>query len=66
MTTTSLVLFFITFSSIASAHTGMAQSSTLHHVLHIVIAVGLYLAMMAAGFYLLSKLPKPKRLRIKK
>ena len=44
----------------ASAHTGMEQSTTLHNAIHIITAVSIYLAMMGAGFYLLSKLPKAK------
>ena len=50
----------------ASAHTGMAQSSVMHYLLHSGITIGVYLAIMAAGFYLLRKMPKAKRVRIKK
>ena len=66
----TLILFIIfSFASMANtafAHTGMEQSSLLHNVLHISAAVGIYLAMMATGFYLLRKLPKAQRIRIRK
>ncbi len=61
-----LGLLGLALSSTASAHTGMSQYSLLHFVLHAFAAVGVYLAMMAGGFYLLKKLPKAIRIRIKK
>ena len=62
-----IILGIITFflASTASAHSGMDQSSILHITIHIVTTVGIYLAIMAAGFYLLNKLPKAKKQRIK-
>jgi len=57
-----LTLFLVTT---ASAHPSMDQSSILHIAIHIVTTVGIYLAIMAAGFYLLNKLPKAKKQRIK-
>ena len=44
-----------------SAHTGIEQSTILHNAIHIITAVSIYLAIIGAGFYLLSKLPKAKR-----
>ncbi len=44
-----------------SAHTGMEQSTVLHNAIHIITAVSIYLVIIGAGFYLLSKLPKAKR-----
>ena len=60
-----LVLFL---SNTAFAHTGMDQTSILHLAIHLVVPISIYLAIMAAGFYLIKKLPKPKvqRVRIKK
>ena len=62
-----LILSILTFflASTASAHSGMDQSSILHNTIHIVTTVGIYLAMMGAGFYLLNKLPKVKKQRVK-
>nr|AJG37985.1 hypothetical protein [uncultured Gammaproteobacteria bacterium] len=57
-----LTLFLATT---ASAHTGMDSSSLLHNTIHIVTTVGIYLAIMAAGFYLLNKLPKAKKQRVR-
>ncbi len=59
----SILTFFL--ASTASAHPSMDPSSILHITIHIVTTVGIYLAIMAAGFYLLSKLPKAKKQRIK-
>ena len=59
----SIVTFFL--ASTASAHPGMDPSSILHNTIHIVTTVGIYLAMMGAGFYLLNKLPKAKKQRIR-
>ena len=55
----------LSLATTASAHTGMEQSSILHNTIHIVTTVGIYLAMMGAGFYILNKLPRAKRQRIK-
>ena len=55
----------LSLATTASAHSGMEQSSILHNTIHIVTTVGIYLAMMGAGFYILNKLPKAKRQRIK-
>ena len=62
-----IILGILTFFlvSTASAHTGMDTSSILHNTIHIVTTVGIYLAIMAAGFYLLNKLPKAKKQRIR-
>lgn len=60
----SLITLFLATS--ASAHTGIAQSSILHSVIHIITTTAIYLAIIAVGFYLVSKLPKAKRQRIKK
>lgn len=61
-----IVLFTLFVNTVASAHTGMDQSSLLHNAIHIISAVGVYLAIIGAGFYLIHKLPKAKRVRIKK
>ncbi len=53
-----ITLFLVTTTS---AHTGMEQSTILHNAIHIITAVSIYLAIIGAGFYLLSKLPKAKR-----
>ena len=55
----------LSLATTASAHTGLMESSILHHTIHIVTSVGIYLAMIALGFYLLNKLSKAKRQRIK-
>jgi len=55
----SLLTLFL--ATTASAHTGMEQSTVLHSAIHIITAVSIYLAIIGAGFYLLSKLPKAKR-----
>ncbi len=64
----AIFTLFITLliSTSASAHTGMDQSSLLHNAIHIISAIGVYLAIIGAGFYLIKKLPKAKRVRIKK
>ena len=54
-----LITLFL--ATTASAHTGMEQSTILHNAIHIITAVSIYLAIIGAGFYLLSKLPKAKR-----
>ncbi len=59
----SILTVFI--ATTASAHPNMDEASILHIAIHIVTTVGIYLAIMAAGFYLLSKLPKAKKQRIK-
>jgi len=65
---TFLITFLITvtISTTASAHTGMEHSSFLHSAIHIISTVSIYLAIIGAGFYLFRKLPKAKRVRIKK
>jgi len=55
----SLITLFL--ATTTSAHTGMEQSTILHNAIHIITAVSIYLAIIGAGFYLLSKLPKAKR-----
>ncbi len=60
-----LSTFSLLFVASASAHTGMEQLSFLHNTIHIMTAVGIYLAIIGAGFYLLSKLPKAKRQHVK-
>lgn len=63
---TLTLLLAATLTTSASAHSGMEYSSILHNSVHIITTVGIYLAMMVAGFYLLRKLPKAKRQRVKK
>ena len=59
------VLFSAFFTGTASAHTGMAEYSIVHIGLHIIASVGIYIALMLAGLYLLKRLPKAKKVRIK-
>lgn len=60
------LLFIALFSATtASAHTGMSQLSMAHIGLHITASVGIYIAMMLAGLYLLNRLPKAKKQKIK-
>lgn len=59
----SIITLFL--ASTASAHSSIDQSSILHNVIHIVTTVGIYLAIMAVGLYLLNKLPKAKKQRIR-
>lgn len=67
MTKTTLLLFCtLMITSTASAHTGMDYSSVLHTAIHLAITVSIYLAIMGIGFYLLKKLPKAIRLKVKK
>jgi len=63
-----VLLSFITLflATSASAHTGMMQSSITHNAIHIITAIGIYLAIIGAGFYVINKLPKTKRQHIKK
>lgn len=63
-----VVLGFITLflANTTSAHTGMEHSSVLHNSIHLIITASVFLAVIAAGFYLYRSLPKAKRIRIKK
>ena len=60
------LFFTLLISTSASAHTGMEHSSFVHSAIHIISAVGVYLAIIGIGFYFLRKLPKAKSVRIKK
>ena len=61
-----IVLFTTIITSTASAHTGMEHSSVQHNSSHLIITASVFLAIIAAGFYLYRSLPKAKRIRIKK
>ena len=66
MIKTIITLFLSLFiSTAASAHTGMTEYSIAHIGLHLFASIGIYIAMMLAGLYLLNKLPKAKKQRIK-
>lgn len=59
------VLLSAIFSGTASAHPGMADYSMAHIGLHVFASVGIYIALMLVGLYLLKRLPKAKKVRIK-
>lgn len=60
----------MSLATIASAHTGMDQSSILHDVIHAAPTIGVYiviaLVLIAFGVFLFQTLPKAKLQRIKK
>ena len=64
----SALSFFtlIVMNTSAFAHNGMEHSVTLHNAIHLIITAGVFLAVIATGYYLYRSLPKAKHIRIKK
>ncbi len=50
----------------ASAHSGMEHNSISHNVIHLLMGISIYLIILGAGFYLIRKLPKAIKIRVKK
>jgi len=51
-----VILFSLSFSSAALAHSGVEHSAGMHSLQHMIITVGL--AIMVAGFLFLKRAPK--------
>ncbi len=61
-----VMLSTLSISYNAVAHTGMAHASNMHSILHIATGVGVSIALMAVGFFLLKLLPKSIEQRVNK
>ncbi|WP_299870894.1 hypothetical protein [uncultured Cocleimonas sp.] len=60
------VFLSLGFSVTASAHSGHENASVMHLMFHAVVTVSIYLSLMAAGFYVIKRLPKAIKQRVKK
>ena len=64
--TVMTVFLSLGYSTTVFAHAGHADASTMHLMFHAVIVISIYLSLMAAGFYVIKRLPKAIKQRVKK